>query len=115
MWRDSINLDSELSQINNRISTHDGLIIDKTEYSAFYETELDSHLRNDNIEQVVITGVHSHLCCESTARDAFFRGFEVFFAVDATATYSEHLHLGTLRAITHGFGVCVSSEEILNA
>ncbi len=115
MWRDSINLDSELSSINSRVNVNNGFIIDKTEYSAFYDTELDSHLRNDNIEQVVVTGVHSHLCCESTARDAFMRDFEVFFVVDATATYSEQLHLGTLRAIAHGFGVCISSEEILHA
>ena len=115
MWRYSISLDSELSQINSRIRTNDGLIIDKTKYSAFYDTGLDSYLRNINIEQVVITGVHSHLCCESTARDAFMRDFEVFFVVDATATYSEQLHLGTLRAIAHGFGVCISSEEILHA
>ena len=115
MWKDSIKLDSELSQISSRISTHDSYIIDKTKYSAFYNTGLDSHLRNNSIEQVVITGVHSHLCCESTARDAFFRDFKVFFVIDATCTYSEQLHLGTLRAIAHGFGVCISSEEILNA
>ena len=115
MWRDSIKLNSELFSISSRINVNDNFIIDKTEYSAFYDTGLDSHLRNDNIEQVVITGVHSHLCCESTARDAFMRDFEVFFVVDATATYSEQLHLGTLRAITHGFGVCISSEEIFHA
>ena len=115
MWRDLISLDSGLSSINSRINTNKGLVFNKTKYNAFYGTGLDNHLRDNNIEQVIITGVHSHLCCESTARDAFFRDFEVFFVVDATATYSEQLHLGTLRAIAHGFGVCISSEEILNA
>lgn len=115
MWRDSIKLDSRLSSISSRINTNKGLIIEKTNYNAFHKTGLANHLKDNNIDQVIITGVHSHLCCETTARDAFIRNFEVFFVVDATATYSEKLHLGTLRAIAHGFGVCISSEEILNA
>ena len=56
----------------------------------------------------------SHLCCETTSRDAFMKDFEVFFVVDANATYTEELHLGTLRAISHGFGRCISVEEITN-
>ena len=56
----------------------------------------------------------THLCCETTARDAFMNNFEVFFVVDGTATYTEDLHVGTIRAISHGFGMCVSSEEILS-
>ena len=68
----------------------------------------------EKIEQILITGVLTHLCCETTARDAFMRNFEVFFLVDATASYNEDLHLGSLRAISHGFGICLSTEEIIN-
>ena len=113
MWRDSIIRDSELFKIDRRINKGNGIIIDKTKYSAFYGTGLDNYLRNNSVEQVVITGVHSHLCCESSARDAFLRNYEVFYVVDATATYLEQLHLGTLRAIAHGFGVCTTLEEII--
>lgn len=115
IWKDSIKKNSELYSINSHINITDSYVLNKTAYSAFYKTELDHYLKENNIKQVVITGVMTHLCCESTARDAFIRNYEVFFVIDATATYSEELHLGALRSITHGFGVCVTSEEILNA
>ena len=56
----------------------------------------------------------THLCCETTARDAFMRGYQVFFLMDATATYTEALHFGSLRSITHGFGICTTTERIMS-
>lgn len=113
-WRDSIGETENRSQITPLLNTQLGNIITKTKYSAFQNTTLDDLLRQHKIRQLVICGVMTHLCCESTARDAFMRNYEIFFLVDGTATYSEQLHLGSLRAITHGFGKCMSSEEILN-
>ncbi|MFX1255817.1 MAG: isochorismatase family protein [Promethearchaeota archaeon] len=114
-WRHPIFSQDDKSAIVPLLDTNEGILITKNRYSAFYQTNLETILRKDSISQVIITGVMSHLCCETTARDAFMRDFEVFFVVDATATYTEELHLGTLRAISHGFGICISSEEILNA
>jgi isochorismate hydrolase len=88
-------------------------LLTKHHYSAFWQTPLDATLRELNISQIIITGLMTHLCCESTAREAFMRDYEVIVPADATATYTEELHLGSLRAIAHGFGVCVASEEIL--
>jgi len=62
---------------------------------------------------VVITGVMTHLCCESTARDAFMRDLEVFFVIDATATDQEDLHMGSLRALADGFAIMVTTKEVL--
>ncbi len=113
-WKDNIKPENNLSKIAHLLNTQAIEIIEKSQYSAFYETKLEAILKDNDIEQVIITGVMTHLCCETTARDAFMRGFEVFFVVDATATYTEELHIGALRAISHGFGTCVSTEEIIN-
>ncbi len=113
-WKNSIRPDNDLSKISHILNKQAIEIIEKEQYSAFYETELEAILKDNDIEQVIITGVMTHLCCETTARDAFMRGFEVFFVVDATATYTEELHIGALRAISHGFGTCISTEEIIN-
>jgi len=113
-WRDHI-VDSEhRSEISPAFNIDVGKIITKSKYSAFQNTTLDALLQQQKITQLLICGVMTHLCCESTARDAFMRNYETFFLVDGTATYSEQLHLGSLRAISHGFGKCVASEEILN-
>lgn len=90
-------------------------VITKTQYDAFYRTGLLGILRKKRIKQLVIAGVMTHLCCETTARSAFVRGFEVFFAVDATATQNEDLHAAAVRNLAHGFAVCVRAAEIIDA
>ncbi|MCL0073039.1 isochorismatase family protein, partial [Dehalococcoidia bacterium] len=91
-----------------------GVVIEKSQYDAFYETPLDEMLREKGVTQIVICGVMSHLCCETTARSAFVRGFEVFFTVDGTATYTEAFHRATLLNLAHGFAVPVLTHEILD-
>ncbi len=113
-WKDNIKQDNDQSKIVHMLNKQALEIIEKSQYSAFYETELETILKENEIEQVIITGVMTNLCCETTARDAFMRGFEVFFVIDATATYTEELHLGALRAISHGFGTCISTREIID-
>ncbi len=88
--------------------------ITKSQYDAFYDSVLDLVLEAHGIRQIIITGVMAHLCCETTARVAFTRGYEVFFAVDATATYNQEFHLGTLINLAHGFAVPMLSEEIID-
>jgi isochorismate hydrolase len=88
-------------------------IILKTQYDAFYRSELDQTLQDMGTEQLVIGGVMAHLCCETTARSGFMRGYEVFFLVDGTATYNEAFHTGTLRNLAHGFAVLTSVKRIV--
>ena len=113
-WRDSVRDGTTESEITSLLNTNLGELLIKNRYSAFEKTDLENKLKSSKVKQVIITGIMSHLCCETTTRDAFMRDFEVFFVVNANATYTEELHLGTLRAISHGFGRCVSTEEIVN-
>lgn len=83
----------------------------KRTYDAFAGTGLEAWLRERGAEQVLVAGVLTHLCCETTARSAFVRGFEVHVAADATATTNERLHLGSLLALADGFAALTSSAE----
>jgi biuret amidohydrolase len=76
----------------------------KHRYSAFYNTDLETILRCQKIEDLVITGIMSNMCCESTARDAYFRDYRVFFPADATGSIIEEMHLATLLNTAFGFG-----------
>lgn len=91
------------------------VILEKTQYDAFHKTELETLLAEKNVEQVVVTGVMAHLCCETTARSAFVRGFQPFFTVDATATYNRRFHSATLLNLAHGFAVPVLAGTIAGA
>ena len=72
-------------------------------------------LAKRRIRRLVISGLVAHLCCETTARAAFVRGFAVVFAVDATAAYDAEFHLATLRNLAHGFATLATREEIVAA
>ena len=91
----------------------DEKIIVKHRYSAFYNTDLETILRCAKIEDLVITGVMTNLCCESTARDAYYRDYRVFFLADATTTAREEMHLATLMNLAYGFAYIGTAEEIL--
>jgi len=88
-------------------------VVLKHTYSAFAGTPLEAALRGLGVEDVVVGGVMTDLCCETTARDAFVRGFNVFFLADGTATAAPELQLGSLRSLAHGFGRVLGVEEAL--
>jgi len=88
-------------------------VVCKHRYSAFYNTDLETALRCLKVTDLIITGVMTNLCCESTARDAFFRDYRVFFPMDATGAANEELHLATLKNLAYGFAFVTTTDEIL--
>lgn len=111
-WGSKLEKESEFFDIVDDLKPFSDYILDKTSYSAFYKTNLEELLKNLKVETIVITGVMTHLCCETTAREAFIRGFRVVFPVDGTLTQNRVLHEGTIRAIAHGFAVTPLLEEV---
>jgi nicotinamidase-related amidase len=85
----------------------------KHKYDAFHRTDLDTLLRNLNVDTVIITGVTSNCCCESTARSAFEHDYKVAFTSDGTAAFEPRLHEGTLGLIRELFGRVLSVDEAI--
>ncbi|XP_058097885.1 nicotinamidase 2-like [Magnolia sinica] len=113
-WNNDLILDgtteSELMQELGRRSTE--TVVQKSTYSGFQGTDLEAILKERGIEEVIITGVMTNLCCETTARDAFGRGFRVFFSTDATATATKELHEASLMNLAYGFAYLVDCESL---
>ncbi len=74
-------------------------VVDKTRYSAFLKTNLDELLQELHADGVIMTGVTTNVCVESTARDAFQRDYHVVFVLDAVAGNDPVTHQGTLESI----------------
>ena len=96
-------------------------IIEKTKPSSFHETDLEEILKRENISGIVIAGYMTQMCCDTTAREAFHKGYSVEFLSDATGTIdvsnevgsisSKDLHKATLIAQSLRFSSVMSSEE----
>jgi ureidoacrylate peracid hydrolase len=87
-------------------------VITKHRFSAFHNTDLETVLRARSIRTVVLTGVASNLCVETTAREAFVRDYYVVFLSDGTATYNTAAHEATLRVVDGFFGQVAAIEEV---
>ena len=112
-WSELLAADHPQGGLHPDLGIDPDAIILKTQYDAFYQSTLEEQLTAAGIEQLVIGGVMTHLCCETTARSAFVRGYEVFFLIDGTATYNEAFHTGTLRNLAHGFAVLTTVNGLL--
>lgn len=89
------------------------LVIDKNRPSAFFKTGLEDHLAEREIDQLIVCGVTTNCCVESTVRDASQRDIATFVVADATAELDRQRHDGALATIAILFGWVVDSQSIL--
>jgi ureidoacrylate peracid hydrolase len=87
-------------------------IVTKHRYSAFYNTDLETILRANGIRTVVLTGVVTNVCVETSAREAFVRDYYVVVVRDGTAAYVQADHDMTLNNIDRFFGETASIEDL---
>jgi ureidoacrylate peracid hydrolase len=87
----------------------------KYRYSAFipYPSELDAVLREHGIDTLLVTGVTTSTCCESTARDAAMWGYRTIMVSDGNADETDALHNHTLGKFLVTFGDVQSTDDLL--
>lgn len=103
------------SQVHDSIAPYpDDKVIYKHRYSAFYNTDLETVLRGLKVEDLVITGLMTNMCCESTARDAYYRDHRVFFTADGTGSITDEMHLASLLNLAFGFAYVTTVNDIVN-
>jgi ureidoacrylate peracid hydrolase len=89
-------------------------VVNKHRYSGFAGTRLDAILHTLERSAVIMAGVATNVCVESTARDAAFHDYYVVFSSDAAATPNgPALHQGTLDNMRLHFGLVAATDDIL--
>ncbi|WP_321389547.1 isochorismatase family cysteine hydrolase [Emcibacter sp.] len=117
-YLDAMSLGAEGHQIYSGLEVADSdLIVDKRRFSGFApgSSTLDTVLRERGIDNIIITGTLSNVCCESTARDAYFLNYGIIFPSDANACLSDDEHNATLVNMHSFFGDVRSTDDILTA
>ncbi len=74
------------------------LLVDKQLPGSFTNTELDAFLKSRHVDTVCISGYMTQICCDTTARQAFHRGYQVEFLSDATGTLDVENKAGSVTA-----------------
>lgn len=92
----------------------DERVLVKRRFSAFYGTDLDVMLRALGIRTLIMTGVATNICVETTARDGFMRDYHVVLVSDCCAAYHRGEHQATLTNISKYFGHVARSGEIID-
>jgi nicotinamidase-related amidase len=85
----------------------------KHKFDVFYETDLESILRNLGLDTLIITGVATEICCETAARSAICRDIKVAFATDGCATLDPNEQEASIKRIGMMFGRTMKSDEII--
>jgi nicotinamidase-related amidase len=91
------------------------LLITKRQWGAFYGTELDLQLRRREVRTIVLGGIATNFGVESTARDAYERGYGQVFVEDAMASMTAEAHEFVVKNIFPRIGNVRSTAEVLTA
>lgn len=86
-------------------------VVDKPRNSAFYASQLDAILHSNRIESLLVCGVTTAMCVESTVRDAFQRDYAPFVVAECTAEFVPARHEAALSAMAYGFANVISLAE----
>jgi ureidoacrylate peracid hydrolase len=95
------------------------IIVEKPRFGAFHSTDLEFILRSRGIDTVIISGIATNVCCETTAREAMVRDFRVLFLSDGTATIpmgglsAEDMQKATCATLGFIFGQVLTVDEAL--
>ncbi len=89
------------------------IVIYKPSYGAFYDTPLETILRNLGKNTIIICGTLTNYCCGMTARQGYERGFKVVIGSDVTSTNDTLMHEAELKVLRAGFARVLTSEEII--
>lgn len=97
-----------------RIRPRDGdVVVDKHTFSGFHETGLHAQLQARGIKTLVMTGVATNVCVDSTLRHGFFLGYHIVVAEDCVGSGNPTGHEGTLSTVRVNFGEVTSSADLL--
>jgi biuret amidohydrolase len=94
------------------------VVLDKPGKGAFYAPDLDERLRELRVRSLVVCGVTTEVCVQTTVREANDRGYECLVLEDCVASYFPELHAAALRMITAQggiFGWVSTSDALLSS
>jgi nicotinamidase-related amidase len=109
-------LPSDWSELIPELDQQPGdIVVLKHQWGAFYGTDLELHLRRRGLTTIALCGIATEFGVESTARDAFERGFELVFALDAMTGMHAESHANAIERIFPRMGRVRTTDQVIAA
>jgi nicotinamidase-related amidase len=90
-------------------------VVKKTRYSGFLGTDLDARLKALGVDTLVVAGLTTECCVDSTVRDAFNLDYHVFVAADACAAYEADIHAASLKVMDLNSAILTDTAQVAAA
>lgn len=84
-------------------------IVPKRRYSGFYQTDMQMLLSELHVDSVIITGLHTHMCCRHTSADAFYLGYNIVVPKETTNSFTEDEYSSGLKYLKEVYGANICS------
>jgi len=88
------------------------IILYKPRYGSFHGTDLELILRSRGIDTIIVTGIATNVCVESTARDALFNDYYVVIVEDCVASDDRAQHDASMLLMRHRFDIAQSADVL---
>ena len=111
-WGNVLDEYSPYADIDRRFQGFAKYVVKKSTYDAFYNTLLDDILVKESIDTLIILGVRTHLCVDTTARSAFVRGYHVVVPCDGVADKPNDVHECALKNLAYGIAHIPPLDEV---
>jgi len=116
-----INKGAESAELHSGLGVKEGdILLDKPRFGSFHGTDLEMILRSKSIDSIIITGIATNICCETTAREANVRDFRVFFMSDGTGTFgvgdlsAQEIQKATCTTLGFAFAQVITVNEMID-
>jgi ureidoacrylate peracid hydrolase len=114
--RDQLSPESTGHEFHRDLDMHEGdEIVYKSRFSAFIQgaSNIQDMLKPRGIENLIVTGTATNMCCDTTARDAMMLDYRVVMVADANGARYDDDHMAGLTSFYQSFGDVRSTEEVL--
>ena len=114
LWGDHAIAGTDGAKVIDELHQSDSdYVVPKRRYSGFFHTDLDLLLNELNVDTVIMTGLHTHMCVRHTCADAYQLGYNVVVAKDATDSFTKEDYDYGIKYLKEVYGAEITDVDTL--
>lgn len=112
LWGDHAIRGTKGAEVIPELTPQEGdYVIPKRRYSGFYQTDMQLLLSELHVDSVIITGLHTHMCCRHTSADAYYLGYNIIIPRETTNSFTEEDYTSGLKYLNEIYGATICSMD----